>query len=852
MVVEIDRRTFVRGAVASLVLSAGAMSLRAAFARAAVAGDGPYGPLLPADANGIQLPAGFTSRLLAISGEPVVAGSVTVWHEAPDGGACFATDGGGWVYVSNSEAEHDSGGASAMRFAADGTPVDVYRILEGTSRNCAGGATVAGTWLSCEERGPTGLVYECDPRQPGQGVARPALGAFNHEAAAEDPVTRAIFLTEDDPFGRLYRFEPDVPGDLRSGRLFVAVVDEGLVSWIPTSADGPDRQPAATAFNGGEGLHIDGRGLWFTTKGDRRVWRLGLDDQRLHVVYDADVTPGAALGAVDNLTVHVPSGDVFVCEDGGDMEVCLLTTDGADGADVVVSAFLRVSDHVGSEWCGVAFSPDHTRLYVSSQRGTDGRGRTYEVTGPFRTASTPPPTTTTTSTTTTTTTTVPAGPVPTVAVGFGAAWHVWAVATPPDAAWRSLGFDDTTWRVGAAPLGYGDPVTTTLTPAGTPTNRPITTWFRHTFTITGTEPVTDLTLRIRRDDGAVIHLDGTELTRTNMPTGTITPTTRALSSINDDAETRIHTITLPAHTLTPGPHVLAVEIHQYQPSSSDLSFDLALDGVQVQSVATTTTTTIETTTTGVETTTTVTTTTVEPTTTTTTTVPPTTTVEPTTTTTTVPPTTTVEPTTTTTTVEPTTTTTTVEPTTTVTTTTVQPTTTTVTSAAVTVVPLTSTWRYRDAGTAPPSSWRSLGFDDTTWRIGAAPLGYGDPVTTTLTPAGTPTNRPITTWFRHTFTITGTEPVTDLTLRIRRDDGAVIHLDGTELTRTNMPTGTITPTTRALSSINDDAETRIHTITLPAHTLTPGPHVLAVEIHQYQPSSSDLSFDLALDGRVAQR
>ena len=67
----------------------------------------------------------------------------------------------------------------------------------------------------------------------------------------------------------------------------------------------------------------------------------------------------------------------------------------------------------------------------------------------------------------------------------------------------------------------------------TSANRPITAYFRHTFTITGTQPVTDLILRIRRDDGAVIHLDGTELTRTNMPTGTITNTTRALSSIND-------------------------------------------------------------------------------------------------------------------------------------------------------------------------------------------------------------------------------------------------------------------------------------------------------------------------------
>ena len=66
-----------------------------------------------------------------------------------------------------------------------------------------------------------------------------------------------------------------------------------------------------------------------------------------------------------------------------------------------------------------------------------------------------------------------------------------------------------------------------------------------------------------------------------MPAGTITNTTRALSSINDAAETTIHTITIPTRTITPGTHVLAVEIHQYQPSSSDLTFDLSLTGTQM-------------------------------------------------------------------------------------------------------------------------------------------------------------------------------------------------------------------------------------------------------------------------------
>ena len=179
MAATIDRRNFLlRGALASGAAVLGVSTLRAALARAAtIAGTGPYGALaVTADANGFLLPAGFTSRLLAVSGT-TVAGTTYTWHSNPDGGVCVPSTNGGWVYVSNSETGSGGGGAGVLHFDASGNVIDAYRILSGTSRNCAGGLSAAGTWFSCEESGSAGKVYECNPLAPGQGVQRPAASA---------------------------------------------------------------------------------------------------------------------------------------------------------------------------------------------------------------------------------------------------------------------------------------------------------------------------------------------------------------------------------------------------------------------------------------------------------------------------------------------------------------------------------------------------------------------------------------------------------------------------------------------------------------------------------------------------
>lgn len=357
------------------------------------------GGLEPPDANAIRLPPGFSSRVVATSGAQPVAGGAYAWHRDPDGGAVFPQADGGWIYVSNSERDGGAGGVGALRFDATGAVTDAYPLLQGTTDNCAGGATPWGTWLSCEEYAQ-GHVFECDPTGAADPVERLALGTFTHEAAAVDPKTLCIYLTEDEPDGRLYRFTPaatlpDGAADLSAGTLEAAGV-EGTdrhatrnVSWHPLSQPNPDlglpaiptryQAPLSTAFEGGEGIfHHEGR-IFFTTKRDNRVWVHDVAAGTLDLVYDGDVAK-PALSQVDNVTVDT-GGTVFVAEDGPSQRIVAFTPDQRAGA------ILEVVGHVGSELTGPAFDPSGTRLYFSSQRGPDGAGRpwgvTFEVTGPF-------------------------------------------------------------------------------------------------------------------------------------------------------------------------------------------------------------------------------------------------------------------------------------------------------------------------------------------------------------------------------------------------------------------------------------------------------------------------------------
>jgi len=167
---------------------------------------------------------------------------------------------------------------------------------------------------------------------------------------------------------------------------------------------------------------------------------------------------------------------------------------------------------------------------------------------------------------------------------------------------------------------------------------------------------------------------------------------------------------------------------------------------------------------------------------------------------------------------------------------------------ITLIPAGALWSYLDDGSNQGTSWRT---DKISWPSGYAELGYGDgDEDTTLEYGPDPGNKYVTTYFRRTFNVDDTSDILGLTVRLLRDDGAVVYINGTEVWRTNMPDGTITYTNYADDPVFDAAEKTYYTYYTDNSSLQNGDNIIAVEIHQCAPNSSDISFNLELKASVA--
>jgi secreted PhoX family phosphatase len=430
-----DRRQFLRATGSAFAALAAGGCMRTDLASA---GDAPaYGRLVPDPHGLIDLPAGFSYRILSSLGDAMDDGGTV--PDRADGMGCFDLGGGKLALVRNHEltANADGGGAAGAAYDtvarsliplpggtttlvldADTLAVErQFRSLSGTIRNCAGGITPWGSWLTCEEDvsmpGPRinkehGWVFEVPASATGpvDPVPLKAMGRFNHEAACVDPATGAVYQTEDRNEGLFYRFLPNQPGNLAAGGRLQALAIDGMpdtrnwdavtfaagswqaVRWIDLdNVEAPEDDlrkrgaaAGATLFARGEGIWMGEGELFFTcTSGGAtklgQIFRLrpqqGAPD-RLQLFFES--TDAAQFNYGDNLTV-APNGHLIVCEDAYSDTVANRLIGLTPAGDPYPLALL----HEQTEWAGACFSPDGGTLFVNVYSPT----KTLAITGPW-------------------------------------------------------------------------------------------------------------------------------------------------------------------------------------------------------------------------------------------------------------------------------------------------------------------------------------------------------------------------------------------------------------------------------------------------------------------------------------
>lgn len=449
-----DRRRFLGAtATAFAALAASGCMTRGSgsVARAPVKSGGfaGYGPLQPDPAGFLDLPEGFSYRVISRLGDRMDDGGTV--PDRADGMGCFdlGPDSNGnteIALVRNHELQpqHDAGGQIATGygkkngvFVPGGTTTIVldaetlavkrqFRSLGGTIRNCSGGVTPWGTWLTCEEA-PTGpgqprgegldsnhgWVFEVPASARGLVDAVPlkAMGRFNHEAACVDPATGIVYQTEDRDDSVIYRFIPKVPGKLAAGGRLQAMVIEGIadtrnwngaampvgtpyrVKWVDIDdVEAPKDDLRQRAVAKGAALVARGEGLHMGVKrGASEVFACCSSGGAKQLGQILKLTPGLAgkpdmvelffesestdqFNYGDNLTV-APSGHLIVCEDQytevQENHIRGITPDGR----AYTLALLKAQ----TELAGGCFSPDGKVLFVNAY----GPTVTMAITGPW-------------------------------------------------------------------------------------------------------------------------------------------------------------------------------------------------------------------------------------------------------------------------------------------------------------------------------------------------------------------------------------------------------------------------------------------------------------------------------------
>ncbi len=164
----------------------------------------------------------------------------------------------------------------------------------------------------------------------------------------------------------------------------------------------------------------------------------------------------------------------------------------------------------------------------------------------------------------------------------------------------------------------------------------------------------------------------------------------------------------------------------------------------------------------------------------------------------------------------------------------------------TPLPAGSEWAYHDQGLDLGTAWREPEHDDSAWPRGPGPLGYGDSQVTTLSYGVDSSDKRPTAYFRTTFAVDDPAVVGALELGVNRDDGAAVYLNGVEVVRTALPEGELSYDTLASSTAGSSDETTYFSFAVDPSHLVAGENVLAAEVHQASPTSSDLTWDATVE------
>ncbi|ROI05186.1 DUF839 domain-containing protein [Chryseobacterium sp. G0240] len=154
----------------------------------------------------------------------------------------------------------------------------------------------------------------------------------------------------------------------------------------------------------------------------------------------------------------------------------------------------------------------------------------------------------------------------------------------------------------------------------------------------------------------------------------------------------------------------------------------------------------------------------------------------------------------------------------------------------------SAWSYKDLDQAQPDAWKTKTYDVSSWPVGNGPLGYGDPVTTTIHNGATGL---VTAYFAKDFSVNFSSLSDNMELGVMRDDGIVVYLNGEEVVRDNMPAGTITFNTFSSTTIDGAAENVYNIFSIPKSKFVDGVNRISIELHNRSVSSSDLRIDAYL-------